>query len=67
MSTAQFGGGGNTASPGSSTSPQRAAQRERWDKLSEWPLVVAALAFLAAYAVPILHAGLLRRLRLLCW
>ena len=46
---------------------QRAAQRERWDTLSEWPLVIAALAFLAAYAIPILHPGLPRWFGALCW
>ena len=59
----------STASPveGGGTASQRAAQRERWDTLSEWPLVVAALAFLAAYAIPILHPGLPRWLGVLCW
>ena len=46
---------------------QRAGQRERWETLSEWPLVVAALAFLAAYAIPILHPALPRWLGVLCW
>ena len=30
---------------------------ERWDRAAEWPLTVAALVFLAAYAVPILDPG----------
>ena len=49
------------------TLSQRAAVRKRWDTLSEWPLMVAALAFLAAYAIPILHPGLPRWLGALCW
>ena len=52
---------------GLSGAQQRAAQRERWETLSEWPLVVAALAFLAAYAIPILHPALPRWLGVLCW
>ena len=31
---------------------------QRWDKSAEWPLAAAALAFLAAYAYPILHEHL---------
>lgn len=59
----------STASPAGSMNraEQRAVQRRRWDSLSEWPLVVAALAFLAAYAIPILHPGLPRWLGALCW
>ena len=60
MSTVAPGGSANTLS-------QRAAVRKRWDTLSEWPLMVAALAFLAAYAIPILHPGLPRWLGALCW
>ena len=58
----------STPSPGraASTPQQRAVERERWDTLSEWPLVVAALAFLAAYAIPILHPGLPRWLGAAC-
>ena len=69
MSTAPTGASGSTAPPGGGISgaQQRAAQRERWDTLSEWPLVVAALAFLAAYAIPILHPALPRWLGVLCW
>lgn len=46
---------------------RRSLHRLRWERLSEWPLVVAALAFLAAYAIPILHPGLPRWLSHLCW
>ena len=39
-----------------------AAEREvlvrRWERASKWPLMVAAVVFLAAYAVPILHPDL---------
>jgi voltage-gated potassium channel len=31
---------------------------QRWEKLSEWPLAVLAVVFLAAYAYPILHPDL---------
>jgi voltage-gated potassium channel len=59
----------STAAPGAveNRAQQRAADRERWATLTEWPLVVAALAFLAAYAIPILHPGLPRWLGALCW
>lgn len=68
MSTAPTGASGSAAPPGGgSGAQQRAAQRERWETLSEWPLVVAALAFLAAYAIPILHPALPRWLGVLCW
>jgi voltage-gated potassium channel len=45
----------------------RAARRARWNRVSEWPLILAALAFLAAYAIPILDPGLPRWLGALCW
>ena len=37
------------------TAAERAALIRRWERASEWPLMVAAVIFLAAYAVPILH------------
>jgi voltage-gated potassium channel len=37
---------------------ERAALSRRWEQATEWPLMVAAVAFLAAYAVPILDPGL---------
>lgn len=33
-------------------------RRERWERAAEWPLTVAAVAFLVAYAWPILDPGL---------
>lgn len=38
----------------------------RWEQRAEWPLAAIALAFLIAYAVPILHPALDPRLRALC-
>ena len=39
---------------------------ERWERLAEWPLMVAALAFLAAYAIPIIDPGIRAPLAVLC-
>jgi hypothetical protein len=36
------------------TAAERAVLVRRWERASEWPLMVAAMAFLVAYAVPIL-------------
>jgi voltage-gated potassium channel len=36
----------------------RAVLRERWERATDWPLMVAAVVFLAAYAVPILAPDL---------
>jgi voltage-gated potassium channel len=40
------------------TAAERAVLVRRWERVSEWPLMVAAVVFLAAYAVPILHPDL---------
>ena len=32
----------------------RTASSQRWERATDWPLMVAAVVFLAAYAVPIL-------------
>jgi hypothetical protein len=40
------------------TAAERAALVGRWERASEWPLMIAALVFLAAYAVPILDPNL---------
>jgi len=47
---------------------------QRWERAAEWPLMVAAVAFLAAYAIPILDPalgpaalGTLRRVSWLTW
>jgi voltage-gated potassium channel len=37
---------------------ERAALRRRWEKATNWPLMVAAVIFLAAYAVPVLNPDL---------
>jgi hypothetical protein len=34
---------------------ERAVLGQRWERAIEWPLMIAALIFLAAYAVPILN------------
>lgn len=34
------------------------ARRHRWERAAEWPLTLAAVAFLAGYAAPILDPGL---------
>ena len=31
---------------------------QRWERISEWPLMAAAVAFLVTYAVPIIHPDL---------
>ena len=36
----------------------RAGLAERWERVTEWPLVVAALVFLAAYAIPIVDPSI---------
>jgi voltage-gated potassium channel len=47
------------------------ARGRRWERVTEWPLMVAAVTFLAAYAVPILFpaapAGLVDLCRWLSW
>jgi hypothetical protein len=45
---------------------ERAAQRRRWEKTTNWPLMVAAVIFLAAYAVPVLDPTLPNWLLDLC-
>jgi voltage-gated potassium channel len=40
------------------TAAERAALGRRWERVTEWPLMIAAVVFLAAYAVPILDPGL---------
>jgi hypothetical protein len=36
----------------------RAELRRRWEKATDWPLMVAAVVFLAAYALPVLDPDL---------
>jgi voltage-gated potassium channel len=40
------------------TATERAVLVRRWERGSEWPLMVAAVVFLAAYAAPILDLDL---------
>jgi voltage-gated potassium channel len=40
------------------TAVERSVLMRRWERASELPLMIAAVAFLAAYAVPILHPDL---------
>jgi voltage-gated potassium channel len=40
------------------TAAERAVLMRRWERGSEGPLMIAAVAFLAAYAVPILDLDL---------
>lgn len=52
-------------------SGQLAARGQRWNRVADWPLMAAAVLFLAAYAVPILvpdaAPGLLEACRWLTW
>lgn len=45
----------------------RAKLAERWERVTEWPLVVAALVFLAAYAIPIIDPRIPRSVGLACY
>jgi voltage-gated potassium channel len=40
------------------TAAETAVLVRRWERASEWPLMIAAVIFLTAYAVPILHPDL---------
>jgi voltage-gated potassium channel len=40
------------------TAAERAVLGRRWERATEWPLMIAAVVFLAAYAVPILNPDL---------
>ncbi len=42
------------------------SRRERWERAAEWPLTVAAVAFLVAYAWPILDPDLGRAFAGIC-
>ena len=37
---------------------ERAGLRRRWERATNWPLMVAAVIFLAAYALPVLDPDL---------
>ncbi|AKU14855.1 potassium channel family protein [Luteipulveratus mongoliensis] len=45
---------------------ERARRAARWERWSEWPLLVLAVAFLVAYAVPVLDVGISPSLRRTC-
>src|SRR5215217_4347212 len=45
---------------------ERAGLRRRWERATNWPLMVAAVIFLAAYALPVLDPDLPTRLLDLC-
>jgi voltage-gated potassium channel len=48
------------------TTTEQAVLAQRWERAAEWPLMIAAVVFLAAYAVPILSPDLPRWLLDLC-
>jgi voltage-gated potassium channel len=39
---------------------------EQWDRLARWPLIVSAVLFLIAYAVPIIDPGVPRIVKIVC-
>ena len=45
----------------------RAELAERWERVTEWPLVIAALVFLAVYAIPILDPTIPRSVGFVCY
>ena len=45
---------------------ERAARARRWERATDWPLIIAGLIFLAAYAIPILRPDLPRGLIEVC-
>lgn len=45
----------------------RAELAERWERATEWPLVIAALVFLAAYAIPIIDPTIPRSVGFVCY
>lgn len=45
---------------------ERAGRAERWERATEWPLMAAAVAFLVAYAVPILWPDVGTTVRAVC-
>ena len=44
----------------------RAARARRWERATDWPLIIAGIIFLAAYAIPILRPDLPRGLVAMC-
>ena len=45
---------------------ERAALGRRWEQATEWPLMAAAVVFLAAYGVPVLDPDLPSWLHAMC-
>ena len=45
---------------------ERAARARRWERATDWPLIIAGIIFLAAYAIPILRPDLPRGLVVMC-
>jgi voltage-gated potassium channel len=45
---------------------ERAARARRWERATDWPLIIAGIIFLAAYAIPILRPDLPGGLVVLC-
>jgi hypothetical protein len=45
---------------------ERAARAQRWERATDWPLIIAGIVFLAAYAIPILKPDLPRGLLEMC-
>lgn len=45
---------------------ERTGRAERWERATEWPLMAAAVAFLVAYAVPILWPDVGTTVRAVC-
>ena len=45
---------------------ERTARARRWERATDWPLIIAGIIFLAAYAIPILRLDLPRGLVVLC-
>lgn len=44
----------------------RAELAERWERAAEWPLIISALLFLVAYAIPIIDPGVPREIKVIC-
>jgi voltage-gated potassium channel len=40
--------------------------KDNWQKATEWPLTISALAFLAAHAIPIINPDIPSRLERAC-
>ena len=45
---------------------ERAARARRWERATDWPLIIAGIIFLAAYAIPILKPNLPSGVVIMC-